>query len=64
MSRFLYNLLQNEKEYETMKKKILSLTLAAVMVLGLAACGGGGESSSPEQSDPGTSGNVSTSGGR
>ena len=49
MSRFLYNLLQNEKEYETMKKKILSLTLAAVMVLGLAACGGGGESSSPEQ---------------
>ena len=46
-----------------MKKKILSLTLAAVMVLGLAACGGGGESSSPEQSDPGTSGNVSTSGG-
>ena len=42
-------------------KKVISAALAFAMLLSLAACGGGGQSSTP--SNPSTSGSPSTSGG-
>ena len=47
--------LEEEKENVIMKKKLLSLALAGMMVLGLAACGGGnGDTSSDTATDTNT----------